>query len=172
MRHILTLLLLVIIVAAEATLWTLNPMHIPAAFLPARALGVQMFKELGTSMEPGIPEGQNVIVSSWAYWHDSPRVGDIVAFAYPGDASVGDVKRIVAAGGSTVEIRQGVLYVDGARPDEPYLTAGQARTDRSMPKTTVPPGTYFVMGDKRDDSEDSRNYGPISSGRIIGRQWW
>ena len=171
MRHIVTLVLLLVIVGAEAAMWVVNPLHVPEAFLPARALGVQMFDEPGTAMQPGLAAGRSIIVSSWAYWHDSPRVGDIVAFAYPRDASVADVKRIVAVGGSTVEIRGGVLYVDGSRPDEPYLDAGSAQTDRSMAKLTVPPDCYFVMGDKRDDSEDSRNYGCIARDRIIGRLW-
>ncbi|HTY92924.1 MAG TPA: S26 family signal peptidase, partial [Steroidobacteraceae bacterium] len=81
MRHIVTLVLLLVIVAAEAAMWVINPLHIPEAFLPARALGVQMFDEPGTAMQPGLPAGRSIIVSAWAYWHGSPRVGDIVAFA-------------------------------------------------------------------------------------------
>jgi signal peptidase I len=170
MRHLLTLLLVALLIGLEFTLWLANPLHVPTAFLPARALGVQLFREPGPAMEPTVPAQQHVLVSSWAYWREQPRVGDIVAFAYPADPSVADVKRIVAAGGATVEIQDGVLLVDGKKPQEPYLHASAGRSYRDMHRVLVPTDSYFVMGDNRDVSEDSRNYGFIARDRIIGKQ--
>jgi signal peptidase I len=170
MRHLLALLVVALLIGLEFTLWLANPMHIPSAFLPARALGLQLFREPGPAMAPTVPAQQQVLVSSWAYWREPPRVGDIVAFAYPADPSVADVKRIVAAGGSTVEIQDGVLLVDGKRQEEPYLNAAEGRTHRDMHSVSVPMDSYFVMGDNREVSEDSRNYGFIARDRIIGKQ--
>jgi signal peptidase I len=170
MRHLLTLLVLALLVGFEFTLWLTNPLHIPSAFLPARALGLQLFREPGPAMEPTVPAEQHVLVSAWAYWREQPRVGDIVAFAYPADPAVADVKRIVAAGGSTVEIQDGVLLVDGKKHEEPYLNAAAGRIHRDMHSVSVPTNSYFVMGDNRDVSEDSRDYGFIARDRIIGKQ--
>jgi signal peptidase I len=164
--------MLALVIGLEVTLWVTNPMHIPRAFLPARVFGLQLFREPGPAMEPTVEAGQRVLVSSWPYWSEPPRVGDIVAFAYPADPSIADVKRIVATGGSTVEIRDGTLLVDGKKQEEPYLNASDRRTRRDMHIEQVPAGTYFVMGDNRDVSEDSRNYGFIARQRIIGKEWF
>jgi signal peptidase I len=155
---------------AEAALWVRNPMHIPVAFMPARAFGLQVFRELDASMEPTISPRQHVVVSAWAYWTRQPQVGDVVAFLYPPNPTLADLKRVVAAGGSTVEIRNGITYVDGRRHQgsraNPTVDGGD------MPVTRVPPGSYFVMGDDRADSEDSRDYGVIQRAHIIGEAFW
>jgi len=168
--NILTLLLLVGLLGGEAMLWAVNPLGVPARFVPARALGLQLFRAQGPAMEPAVPEGQRVLVSAWAYWHEQPQVGDIVAFAYPGNPAIADLKRVVAVGGSTVEIKNGVLYVDGVRRAEPY-THASAAVPISMRPLRVPRNSYFVMADNREPSEDSRNYGPIARADIIGKQW-
>jgi signal peptidase I len=169
-RPVLTLLVLALLIGLEVSLWVTNPMHIPRSFLPARAFGLQLFREPGPAMEPTVLADQQVLVSSWAYWTQQPRVGDIVAFAYPSDPSIADVKRIVATGGSTVEIRDGVILVDGKKREEPYLNPSPGRTHRDMHSVSVPTDGYFVMGDNREVSEDSRNYGFIARDRIIGKQ--
>jgi len=168
MRNFVILLLLLLLVTAEATLWVRNPMNIPAAFVTARAFGFQFFKETGPSMEPAILADQQVLVSTWAYWHAEPQVGDIVAFVYPEEPSIADLKRVVATGGSTIEMRGGVTYINGVRYPEPYLQSPPKERE-FMRKLDVPPGGYFVMGDNRDPSEDSRNYGVIMRDRVIGK---
>jgi signal peptidase I len=170
MKNLVVLLLLLLLVAAEATLWVRNPMEIPATFFPARAFGFQLFKEAGPSMEPAILPDHQVLVSTWSYWHANPQVGDIVAFVYPEDPSIADLKRVVATGGSSIEVREGVTYINGEAYPEPYLQSPPTER-RFMRKLQVPPGGYFVMGDNRDPSEDSRNYGVIMRDHIIGRLW-
>ncbi len=170
MRDKITGLLVVLILLAEAALWMKNPMHIPAAFLPARAFGFQVFRELDASMKPTISPRQHVVVSAWAYWTRQPQVGDVVAFLYPPNPSLADLKRIVAAGGSTVEIRNGITYVNGRR--DRGSRANPSVDGGDMPVTRVPPGSYFVMGDDRDESEDSRDYGVIQRAHIIGEVLW
>ena len=171
MKDVLLLLLVLALVGSEATLWYQNPMHVPPDFLPARALGFELCHELSTSMEPTVRNGQHVIVSSWAYWGREPAVSDVVAFVYPDDPSLADLKRIVAVGGSTIEIERGEVYVDGKRLLEPYVRSSIKNTYRSLSKRLIPTNSFFVMGDNRDGSEDSRDYGAIPRAQIIGKLW-
>jgi signal peptidase I len=170
MRNLVILLLLLLLLTVEATLWVRNTMKIPAAFVTARAFGFQLFRETGPSMEPAILADHQVLVSTWAYWDAEPQVGDVVAFVYPEDPSIADLKRVVATGGSSIEIREGMTYINGEPYPEPYLQS-PPKERGSMRKLQVPPGGYFVMGDNRDPSEDSRNYGVIMRDRIIGKLW-
>jgi signal peptidase I len=171
MKDFLLLLLVVLVAGSEATLWYRNPMHVPPDFLPARAVGLQLFHEPSTSMEPTVLSGRHVIVSAWAYWRDEPKVGDIVAFVYPDDPSLADLKRVIAVGGSTIEIKGGKVYVDDRPITEPYVQSSIDNTYRSLSKRLVPENSFFVMGDNRDGSEDSRDYGAIPRERIIGKLW-
>ncbi|HUN27342.1 MAG TPA: signal peptidase I [Steroidobacteraceae bacterium] len=172
MKDGLTLLFLLALIGSETALWITNPMHIPTAFVTARALGLQLFSEPGDSMAPTVRSGEHVLVSSWPYWKSPPKVGDVVAFVDPLDPSVADLKRIVAGGGSTVEIRGGVTYVD-ARPQAlpPNAQESATATEPDISRWRVPAGSYFVLGDNRDQSVDSRTYGFIARTRIIGKMW-
>lgn len=174
LKDVLTALPVLGLLAVEGALWVENPLHIPAGFMPARAFGLEVFKEVDSSMKPTISPGEYVLVSSWSYWGHQPQAGDVVVFQYPRDPSLGDLKRVVAVMGSTVEIKGGVTYVD-ARPelgsDRPRY-AGLAVSGPDLPAMRVPAGTYFVMGDDRDSSEDSRTYGVIRRDRILGKVIW
>lgn len=173
MRDIFTIAFVVLLVAVEVVLWRSNPMHIPVTFVPARAFGVQVFQQMDSSMEPAVPAGEHVLVSAWPYWRSEPQVGDIIAFQYPSNPTVADLKRVVAIGGSTVAIRDGTIYVDGKALQEPYLSARPhlAHDSLEMSATQIPSGAFFVMGDNRDASRDSRDYGPIPRDRILGKRW-
>jgi signal peptidase I len=175
MRDLVTYLCVLLIVAGEAALWVENPMHVAPGFVPARAFGLQVFRELNASMEPTVRPGQYVLVSAWPYWHREPRRGDLIAFQYPDNPSVADLKRIVAVGGSRVEIRNDRVYVDGRPaagfPSGAQLTGTLYGADRRSFR--VPRGSYFVMGDNRADSSlDSRDYGFIQRAHIIGEAIW
>jgi signal peptidase I len=100
--------------------------------------------------------------------------GDLVVFERPPDASNGAedeikdlIKRVVAVGGDTLQGRDGQVYVNGERIDEPYLVDGTP-TD-NLPSQEIPRGSVFVMGDNRTNSEDSRVFGPIDEDTIVGR---
>jgi signal peptidase I len=164
----------VALVSLEVTLWVSNPMHVPTAFVTARAFGVQMFQEPGASMQPVIPEGNRVLISSWPYWWGEPRLGDIIAFVYPNEPSVADLKRVIAVPGSSIEIRGAVLYLDG-KPAPESILGVNGRTvgyPTLMLPRRIPAGSYFVMGDNRGDSIDSRSYGLIRRDQIIGKLWF
>ncbi len=97
-----------------------------------------------------------------------PRPGDVIVFRYPLDPQRDFVKRVIGVPGDTVEIRRGVVYVNGKALDEPYVTAPSIDT---MAQRTVGPDEYFVLGDNRRASNDSRDWGPVPLKNIIGKVW-
>ena len=146
----------------------------------------------GPSMNPTLTHGQRVIVNKLRYLSFSsdgpvarlpfvdfgdqerlyafepPERGDVVVFhsLYEDDRDL--VKRVIAVPGETVEIKRGVVFVDGVELDEPYII-GPERGD--MPPLPVPDGAYFVLGDNRQASNDSRSFGVVPIENIVGRAW-
>jgi signal peptidase I len=92
------------------------------------------------------------------------------SFVYPRNPAIADLKRVIAAGESTIEIRNGVTYVNGKPSPEPYLRSALRRAE-VMREVRVLSGAYYVMGGNREQSEDSRNYGVIMRERIVGKRW-
>jgi signal peptidase I len=135
---------------------------------------VQAFWIPSPSMVHTLEVGDRVLVNKLAYkFHDVNR-GDVVVFERPPEASSGGeneikdlIKRVIAVEGDTIEGRDGKVYVNGERIEEPYLEPG-TRTEQLEPQV-IPEGMVFVMGDNRTDSEDSRVFGPIDEGTIVGR---
>jgi signal peptidase I len=142
--------------------------------LVVEAFLVQAFWIPSPSMVPTLEVGDRVLVNKLSYkLHDVHR-GDVVVFSRPqaaevtGDDNIKDlIKRVIAVGGDTIEGRDGRVYVNDELIDEPYLPP-DTRTE-SLPRTTVPEGKVFVMGDNRTDSQDSRIFGAIDEDTIVGR---
>lgn len=173
MKSLGVAIVLLLVLVADGFVFVTNPLHVPGDNLPARLLGLQLFQELDPSMEPTLLEKKSLLVSAWSYWHAEPQPGDVVAFVYPPRPTEADVKRVIAVGGSTIEIRNSVVYVDGKPIVEPYLHAADAKSPMSnMTRMTIPAGKIFVLGDNRDQSEDSRRWGPITRQSIIGKFWF
>lgn len=116
-------------------------------------------------MEPTLRPGDWVLVSSGPL-HE-PRRGEIVVFKSEVKNGENLIKRVVAVGGDTVEVRDGSLYVNGQSQDEKYLLEPTIRG--SYPKTVIAKGFLFLMGDNRNNSEDSRIFGPVSEKAVIGQ---
>ena len=95
-----------------------------------------------------------------------PRRADIIVFRFPNDPSRDFVKRVIGLPGETVSIKRGEVFIDEDRLDEPYL---MERDNYEMDTVLVPPDSYFVMGDNRDGSSDSRHWGPVPLGNIVGK---
>lgn len=120
------------------------------------------------SMEPTLYPGDRIIVNRLAYRLGEPQRGDVVVFRYPLDPSRDYVKRVVAVGGDTVEARDNVLYINGQpQPPASYLPPGVVYSDFGPIK--VPPNNYFMMGDNRNNSADSRVWGTLDRKLIIGK---
>jgi signal peptidase I len=124
----------------------------------------------GSSMESTIRNGEVVDVIPLGEGR-SPSRGDIVAFVPPGGEGAQSVKRVVGLPGEFVEIREGNVYIDGVRLDEPYVDEGITRCQRGEMTCeigVVPEGHVFVLGDNRNNSSDSRIFGPVPIDRIVG----
>jgi signal peptidase I len=129
---------------------------------------VQPVKVEGTSMQPHLVDQERIFVNRFIYRFTDIRKGDIVVFLYPRDRSKSFIKRVLGVPGDEVEIRGGTVYVNGSRIGEPYLSP-EFRDFRSFQKVVVPSGEYFVLGDHRNSSNDSRNWGFVARDLIYGK---
>jgi len=129
---------------------------------------IQPVKVEGTSMLPRIVDQERIFVNRFIYRFADIHRGDIVVFWYPRDRSKSFIKRVVGIPGDEIEIRYGSVYVNGRKVDEPYLKP-EYRDHDSLRKETVPTGQYFVLGDHRNSSNDSRNWGFVARDLIYGK---
>jgi signal peptidase I len=121
----------------------------------------------GQSMEPNLYERQRLIIDKVSYHFFPPQRNDIVVIAMP-DMDEMLVKRVIGLPGETVEVRNGVVYVNNEPLPEPFP---HDLGYQSMEATVLGPLNYFVMGDNRDNSNDSRSFGPVQREYILGRVW-
>src|SRR5438094_5518712 len=122
----------------------------------------------GTSMMPRLENHERIFINKFVYRFEPIERGDIVVFWYPLDPSKSYIKRVVGLPGDGVSIRRGALYVDGKNIPEPYVPA-QYEDLSDFGPVRVPKDSYFVMGDHRVSSNDSRVFGPVESQFIYGR---
>ena len=120
----------------------------------------------GFSMEPHIDSGEYVVINTLAYRLGAPHRGDIVAFRHERSAPSVYLKRVIATPGERVRIERGTVFVDGTALNEPYVRFAD---HRSFPEVTVPGGDYYVLGDNRANSDDSRAWGFVTHDDIVGR---
>ncbi len=155
-------------------------------FLLARAFVVQAFEIPSGSMMNTLLVGDYILVNKFLYgpaipftsWHlpgfRDPSRGDVIVFRYPRDESRDFIKRVIAVGGDTVQVDGEGVYVNGRLLDEGYVRrewtdpTGGCHYRYGCVPTVVPPGSYFVLGDNRDNSQDSRYWGFVRRGEVIG----
>src|SRR6185436_18404720 len=135
---------------------------------------VQPVKVEGTSMLPRLHDGERIFVNKLIYYDDyswAPKVqrGDIVVFWFPDDPSKSYIKRVVGLPGDTIEMRDGTVRVNGSQIDEQYLDPKFNVSPKSQAPVFVRPNYYFVMGDNRDNSSDSRSWGLVPKKYIYGK---
>ena len=154
----------------------------------ARIFAFQAFKIPSGSMEDNLLTGDHIIVNKFIYSPPAPvlsgllplrdpRRGDIVVFRYPEDPQTDFVKRVVGLPGETIRIRDKRVFIDGRELPEPYVLFRDKQTQHPNDPQhrdhfgpyRVPPGEYFMMGDNRDNSHDSRFWGSVPRGMIKGR---
>ncbi len=122
----------------------------------------------GTSMLPVLEDQDRLFINKIAYRMGSIEHGDVVVFLYPHDHSKSYIKRVIAGPGDQLRIEQGKVFVNGIALKEGYVPV-RYRDDRSESEMTVPPHEYFVMGDHRSISSDSRDFGPVDQSLIYGK---
>jgi signal peptidase I len=128
----------------------------------------QPVKVEGTSMMPSLDDQERIFVNKFVYRWEPIERGDIVVFRYPRDPSKSYIKRVIGVPGDHIRIDSGQVYVNGDAIDEDYVPP--AYTDeRSYPETVVPVHSYFMLGDHRSMSNDSRDFGPVKEGYIFGK---
>ncbi len=114
---------------------------------------VELYMVEGPSMRPTLVNGERLVVNKFIYRFKTPERGEVLVFRYPRDPSRDFIKRVIAVPGDTVEIKDGRVFLNGQLLNEPYILE---RIKGSYPVATVPEGHIYVMGDNRNNSEDSR----------------
>ena len=177
--------------AREILEWILTIAAAVMIALPIRAFGFELVRVDGGSMDDTLATGEIMFVTKYDYastwlsfpWQNAeakenasrittggnPQRFDIVICRYPGRGDTNFVKRVVGLPGDTVEIRKGYLYINGEKYDEPYISDEYRHgVLNTFGPYTVPEGEYFVLGDHRNNSNDSRSVGSLSRDRIVG----
>jgi signal peptidase I len=128
----------------------------------------QPVKVEGTSMMPSLDDQERIFVNKFVYRLEPIQRGDIVVFRYPRDPSKSYIKRVIGLAGDRIRIENGLVYVNGQPLAEDYVPPAYA-DQRSTPETVVPANSYFLLGDHRTMSNDSRDFGPVEAEFIYGK---
>jgi signal peptidase I len=122
----------------------------------------------GTSMLPRLEDRDRLFINKFVYHISAIERGDVVVFRYPRDPEKSYIKRVIALPGETLRIDHGRVYVNGNLVHEPYVPP-EYRDNRSVPEMVIPAESYYMMGDHRSISSDSRDFGPVDSSLIYGK---
>jgi signal peptidase I len=136
--------------------------------------GLQSARVAGASMAPTLEDRDRLLVNRFVYRIRDARAGDIVMFRYPLQPELSFVKRIIAEGGDTVSIVDGQVYVNDAHLDDDFIPPQFGSHDNWGPQV-IPEGYDFVLGDHRNRSSDSREWGMVPKKYIVGKvqlRWW
>jgi signal peptidase I len=128
----------------------------------------QPVKVEGTSMMPSLDDQERIFVNKFVYRWEPIERGDIVVFRYPRDPSKSYIKRVIGIAGDQIRINAGQVYVNGEAIQEDYVPSIYA-DERTYPEIIVPPHSYFMLGDHRSMSNDSRDFGPVKENYIYGK---
>ena len=120
----------------------------------------------GSSMAPGIQDGDRILVEPWSYLLGPIERGDVVVLRYPLDPEIDYIKRIIGLPGDRVVLANGIVEVNGRLLEEPYVACIDPSSELVQ---DVPPGNYFVLGDNRPRSSDSREFGCVPESYVRGR---
>jgi signal peptidase I, bacterial type len=133
-------------------------------------LAVQNFNIDGWSMEPNLHNQELVLVDKWSYTFHPPARGDVIVFVAPPDPAQDYIKRIIGLPGDVISVEGTQVYVNGTLLNEVYIDPHkQGNPYPSFKNVIIPPNSYFVMGDNRNGSSDSRDWGCVPRQNVIGR---
>ena len=144
--------------------------------IPIRHFLIQPFYVKGASMEPNFHDSEYLIIDELSYELKTPKRGDIIVFRYPRNPQEFFIKRVIGLPGEKVQIQDGMVFItnstnpNGIALDEPYLATGTKTYGLSDNDViTLGKDEYYVLGDNRNSSKDSRSFGPVNKSFIIGR---
>ena len=150
-----------------------------AIIIPIRYFLIQPFYVKGASMEPSFYDKEYLMINEIGYRFNEPVRGEVVVFRYPRDPKQFFIKRVIGIPGDTVEIKEGDVFLDIGGTgelielDEAYLNVGvNTKQKGDVHLYTLEEGEYFLLGDNRDYSHDSRNFGPVADSLIVGKVWF
>jgi signal peptidase I len=128
----------------------------------------QPVKVEGVSMMPSLDDQERIFINKFVYRIESIEPGDVIVFRYPRDTSISYIKRVIGVAGDRVRIESGQVFVNDKPLMEDYI-ANDFIDDRSFPEIVVPPHSYFLLGDHRNMSKDSRDFGSVNERFIYGK---
>lgn len=146
-------------------------LRLPGVCQAASLLSARRFVVEGDSMEPGLTSCQHLLVNRLAYHFSTPSRGDVIVLRDPGQPGRHCVKRIIGLPGEHMLMEKGQVFIDGHPLEEPHIE-GKGYSDTPFPNQwLLAHDQYFILGDRREDSRDSRSFGPIQPDHIIGKAW-
>jgi len=131
---------------------------------------VQSYTVVMSSMKPTFEEGECIMVNKMSYRSSGPQRGDVIVFNPPFDSQFPFIKRVIGLPGETVEVKDGKVFIDGIPLEEDEYI--MEPPDEPMPAQEIPENEYFVLGDNRTNSNDSRNNWTVPQDNIIGKAWF
>lgn len=179
----LGLLAVGLVLMALPAMYLLNPFNTTLEDPRARIFGFTLYRAPSMSMEPTIRHDSVFLVNVAALRERDPEVGEIIVFRFPPSPEVLYLKRVIATGGMTIEMRAGEVWLDGKRLEEPWLPRElateatieghhvqfqQADLHTDMAPIPIPEHFFFVLGDNRGNSSDSRSWGLVPRDHVIG----
>ena len=130
---------------------------------------IQGYKVYGSCMEPNLYTGERLLGNKFVYHFEKPARGDVVVFRYPPNPHKVFIKRVIGLPGETVEIHRGKVHINGHRIDEHIYVRNVPHGD--FPRQKIPESHIFVLGDNRDESNDSRSWGVLPLDNIQAKAW-
>ena len=147
-----------------------------AIVLPIRYFVIQPFIVRGASMEPNFENREYLVIDEFSFYFRNPKRSEVIVFRYPRDPRQFFIKRVIGLPGETVGIHDGKVFIDGEELKESYIPENFGTQGAFFLQTgqevTVPEGQFFVMGDNRNNSSDSRYWGFVPMKDIVGRAWF
>lgn len=163
-------IILIAIITIPVLMYVLNPFGTSTYDPRARILGLVPYRIPSASMSPTLVPGDFILVDATAYSNNGPEINDVIVFNYPGDKAVDYVMRVIGTQQDKVVISNGEVFVNGEKIDQGYLDQNNStRTNLISLTFQVPDNALFVLGDNRDNSNDSRYWGFVPLENVVGK---